>query len=114
MALGEGRWSGDSPAVARGLPQEDRFLHGAWHLTYFLPAAGIQLKLASFAHTEVNIPRITNLTRLEYAMRTGKYVLDDKRQLETFDCEVSSADVPAAVFQNPELQEYTCPQLYRN
>ena len=109
MAPGEGRWAGSSPAVARGLPQEDRFLHGAWHLSYFLEAEAIRLKLASFAHTEyAKDPRYANLTLFESSIAAGQNFIDGS-PLDTHDCLAEDADVPMAVKQNAVFRDFACP-----
>ena len=109
MAPGEGRWAGSTPAVARGLPQEDRFLHGAWHLSYFLDAEAIRLKLASFSHTEyAKDPRFSNLTMIRSSIDAGQSFFDGS-YLDAHNCLAEDADVPQAVKQNPVFRDFACP-----
>lgn len=109
MAPGDGRWAGNTPAVARGLPQEDRFLHAAWHLSYFLTPEAIQLKLASFAHTEYNLdPKFKNLTWIKDAIRSGHNFLDGS-QLKQHECHLESGNTPAAAYFNAAFEAFACP-----
>jgi beta-1,4-mannosyl-glycoprotein beta-1,4-N-acetylglucosaminyltransferase len=62
---------------AGGFPQ----INGAgWHLSYFMTPEEIVDKIRAFSHTEVNIPKFTNLQKIEEAINSGKDLFDRRQE----------------------------------
>jgi hypothetical protein len=111
------------PMIAEGKykPQDARewvpnspepvLLEGGWHLGYFLPAADIQAKLRSFAHTEFNQPPYNTLEWIEGSIDSGRDLFNrgSQEHMVESDCADPAADIPQAVKANPALLARFCP-----
>jgi beta-1,4-mannosyl-glycoprotein beta-1,4-N-acetylglucosaminyltransferase len=104
------------PQNARGhIPPspESIFIHGGWHVSYFLDTIGIKNKIGSFLHTELDIPRFNDLVWIQQSIDLGKDLFDrgQNEALSEVDCLDDDADIPHALKLNPQLLENFCPQI---
>ena len=54
-----------------GEPVKARMILSGWHLSFFLRIEDIQRKIQSFAHTEFDLPHITDKSEIERRIRDG-------------------------------------------
>jgi beta-1,4-mannosyl-glycoprotein beta-1,4-N-acetylglucosaminyltransferase len=54
-----------------GVPLKANAMKSGWHFSFFLSIKDIQRKIRSFAHTEFNVPHITDTVEIERRIRDG-------------------------------------------
>ena len=90
--------------------REPYFLNPAgWHLSYFMPVAGIVAKLATFPHTEYNRAPFNTAPHIATAMRTGRDLFDREGEHASWvNCSSDNADAPAAFGANMDVFAAFC------
>lgn len=69
------RMMGITQAIPQGI-QCYIIERGGWHLSWFTTVQGIRNKLENFSHQEYNNDFITNETRIEECIKTGKDIME--------------------------------------
>lgn len=102
------------PQWTRALParsSEAVFQRGGWHMSYFMPVAGIVDKLSYYAHADLNHAPYNEPKWIEECLRTGRdlYGRTGGEELEFNNCSSPNADIPEAVQLNRAFFAHFCP-----